>query len=117
VPDIYDFLSASGVFAAPVRLGFGIKGKVLEAFSAGVPVVCTSVVAKGIPEAAPGVHLLVADSPAAFAAAVARLRSDFPLYQAMALAARKVAEEHYSWTSLSRILAGAYTSALGEVRP
>lgn len=117
VPDIYDFLSASGVFAAPVRLGFGIKGKVLEAFSAGVPVVCTSVVAKGITEAVPGVHLLVADSPAAFAAAVTRLRSDFSLYEAMALAARKLVEEHYSWAVLSRVLAGAYNDALREARP
>ncbi len=114
VPDIYDFLSAAGVFAAPVRLGFGIKGKVIEAFSAGVPVVCTSVVAKGIPEAVPGEHLLVADTPAAFAAAVARLRRDFGLYERIALAARKVAEEHYSWEKLSRILADAYRGALEE---
>ncbi|MCM2266892.1 MAG: glycosyltransferase family 4 protein [Elusimicrobiales bacterium] len=112
VPDINACLSAAGVFVAPLRLGFGIKGKVLEAFSAGIPVVATSLVARGLAEAVPGRHLLVADSPAAFAAAVLRLRTDFALYRDLALAARQLVEKHYSWANLSKELARAYTSAL-----
>lgn len=118
VPDINEYLARASVFVAPVRLGFGIKGKVLEAFSAGIPVVATSLVARGIPEARPGEHLLVADTPKDFAAAVARLKTDFPLYERMALAARALAEKHYSWKDLSLELARAYSAAVdGEAKP
>lgn len=112
VPDINSWLSRSGIFVAPVRLGFGIKGKVLEAFSAGLPVVATSLVARGIPEARPGEHLLVADTPDAFALAVERLRTDFPLYERLALSARDLVEKYYSWADLSLELARAYSSAV-----
>jgi glycosyltransferase involved in cell wall biosynthesis len=114
VPDINTYLSASGIFVAPVRLGFGIKGKVLEAFSAGVPVVATSIVTSGIPEARPGEHLLAADTPREFARAVERLRTDFPLYKRLALSARSLVEKHYSWKNLSGELSRAYNSALSK---
>ena len=117
VPDMNAYLAVSGIFVAPVRLGFGIKGKVLEAFAAGLPVVATSKVARGIPEARHGEHLLVADTPGDFAAAVMRLRSDFPLYGRLAVSARRLVEEHYSWDDLSGGLARAYTSALAGGKP
>jgi glycosyltransferase involved in cell wall biosynthesis len=117
VPDMNEYLAAAGIFVAPVRLGFGIKGKVLEAFAAGLPVVATSKVARGIPEARNGEHLLVADTPREFAAAVARLRSDFTLYGSLAAAARRLVEEKYSWADISRALAGAYNSALAGGAP
>ncbi|OGS13000.1 MAG: hypothetical protein A2234_08220 [Elusimicrobia bacterium RIFOXYA2_FULL_58_8] len=112
VPDINEHLAASGIFVAPVRLGLGVKGKVLEAFSAGVPVVATSAVARGIPEAKGRTHLLVADSPRSFAGAVARLRADFQLYSGLAHAARNLAEKHYSWPDLAGDLARAYDNAV-----
>jgi glycosyltransferase involved in cell wall biosynthesis len=114
VPDIAPYLAEAGIFVAPVRLGFGIKGKILEAFSAGVPVVATSTVAKGVPEAKNGVHLLTADSPREFAEAVARLRTEFALYERLAVSARSLAEKHYSWDRLSGDLARAYTAAMTE---
>jgi len=116
VPDINAYLAVSGIFVAPVRLGFGIKGKVLEAFSAGLPVVATSTVAMGIPEAKKGVHLLVADTPGDFADAVGRLRTDFPLYKRLALSARSLVEKHYSWGDLSGNLAAAYDAAVSEAQ-
>ncbi|MGA0544719.1 glycosyltransferase [Brevundimonas sp. VNH65] len=41
----------SGVAIVPLRYGGGIKGKVIEAFARGVPVVMTDVGAQGIPDA------------------------------------------------------------------
>lgn len=44
--------SASGAAIVPLRYGGGIKGKVIEAFARGVPVIMTDVGAQGIPDAA-----------------------------------------------------------------
>lgn len=115
VPDIQPYLARGSVFVAPVRLGYGVKGKVLEAFSSGIPVVATSVVAGGIPEASDGTHFLVADSPREFAGAVLRLKSDPGLRSKLAYAGRELAEKHYSWPVLSRDMARAYKDALGAV--
>jgi glycosyltransferase involved in cell wall biosynthesis len=97
VPDVRPHLDKAKVFIAPVRLGFGIKGKVLEAFARGLPVVATSIVQKGIPESRPEEHLLVADSPAAFARQSLRLLEDPVLRRRLALKARQLAESHYAW--------------------
>ncbi len=68
---------------APLRFGAGIKGKVLEAIEAGLPVVTTQVGAEGIPN--PDGAISVADTPQAFASRVVEL------YRSEALAAEKAA--------------------------
>ena len=109
VPDVRPYLDRSKIFVVPVRLGFGIKGKVLEAFARGLPVVATSVVVRGIPEAVSGTHLLQADSPADFARETERLLSDSALRSRMAAAARSLVEKYYGWeksvTALNRMYA------------
>ena len=63
------------VFVAPILTGGGIIVKVLDALAAGTPVVTTTYGNEGI-AATPGEHLLVADDPADFAAAVISLLRD-----------------------------------------
>jgi glycosyltransferase involved in cell wall biosynthesis len=58
VPDLQAFLSRMQIALLPLRLGAGIKIKVLEAMAAGLPVVTTPVGAEGI-EVQDGVHFLV----------------------------------------------------------
>ena len=55
----------------PLRYGAGVKGKVLEAIQAGVPVVTTTIGAEGIPAAEQ--VLAVADTPTALAETIDRL--------------------------------------------
>ncbi|MGE0461420.1 MAG: glycosyltransferase [Vicinamibacterales bacterium] len=75
VPDVRAMVAASAVSLAPIRAGGGTRLKILEAMAARTPVVATSKAAEGI-DARHGEHLLVADTPAAFAAAVCRLLED-----------------------------------------
>lgn len=58
----------ASVAVVPLRFGGGVKGKVIEGFSKGIPVVATSVGMQGIPD--PGSLAFVADEPEDFAAAV-----------------------------------------------
>lgn len=72
VPDIRPWFATSDVMIAPLRVGSGTRLKILEAFAAGRPVVSTSIGCEGL-EVEHGTHLLVADAPADFASAVARV--------------------------------------------
>ncbi len=70
--DPIGFLSQMKVALLPLRLGAGIKTKVLECMSAGVPVVTTDVGAEGVGGSI-GVHYCVGSSPEELAAEVVRL--------------------------------------------
>lgn len=75
VPTIGPLLAATSVFANPVQRGAGVNIKVVEAMTAGVPVVATTAGSRGLPWE-PGRHLLVADRPTDFANRVSELLAD-----------------------------------------
>jgi glycosyltransferase involved in cell wall biosynthesis len=75
VDDVRPFLARAAVVVAPMVSGSGIKNKVLEAMAMGRPVAATSLAAEGVVAEA-GRDLVVADGPAAFAAAVASILAD-----------------------------------------
>ena len=98
------------VIVVPVRTGVGIRGKVLEAWAAGKPVVGTSLAAAGI-EARQGENMFVADTPETLARWTLRLLQNAPARQAMARAARRTAEAHYDWDKLADRLSEIYEAA------
>jgi glycosyltransferase involved in cell wall biosynthesis len=79
---------------APLRIAGGIAGKTLDALAAGCPVVTTTIGSEGL-GASDGVHLLVADRPDEFAAAVVRLLRDPALRDRLGDAARAFADERH----------------------
>lgn len=86
VPDMADELARADVVAVPLRYGSGTRVKILEAFAHRVPVVSTTVGAEGL-DVESGRHLLMADTPARFAEACARLLVDAELRRRLAEAA------------------------------
>src|SRR6266566_89712 len=97
VSDYERFVSSSGVLAVPLLRGGGTRIKVLEGFALGCPVVATSKAVEGLNVCA-GRDVLVADTPAAFAAAVLSLMTDDRLRRRLIDNARLTAAR-YSWTS------------------
>lgn len=83
VGDLSPWYQSAHAVVVPVRAGGGTRIKVLEAFAHGRSVVSTTVGAEGLDVTA-GRHLLLADTPAGFAAACARLISDPSLGRALA---------------------------------
>ncbi len=108
VPDVRPWLDRSRIFIAPVRLGFGVKGKVLEAFARGRAVVATRGVVRGLAGAVPGRHLLAADSPRGFADACLSLLEHPSLRTQLAIRGRAFAEQRCDWTLSTRLLSGLY---------
>jgi len=107
VDDVLPYEAAATVIVAPLRLGLGIKGKLLEAFAAGAPVVATTRANEGI-RAVPERDLLLADSPSAFAAQTLRLLEDPALWERLAAAGRAVVERDHAWSVRADQLAAVY---------
>lgn len=114
VEDIREYLKKPNIFVAPVRLGGGIKGKVLEAMAAGVPVV-------GTKEAADGIDfdisdaLLVSDDTNVFAENIVRLAGDKILYDRLSKNARITVERHYDWKIIAESLNKIYDDKVKKV--
>lgn len=101
VDDIRDILYTSAACVIPLRQGGGMRHKIPEAMAAGVPVVSTSMGAEGL-DCTHGEHLLIADSPDEFAAAVGQLLTNKDLTQHLRNNARKLMVERYSWSAIGK---------------
>jgi hypothetical protein len=95
VPDLAQLWSGVDVAVNPVQWGSGLKIKNVEALASGLPLVTTREGARGIADVA-GDAFLVADDPAAFAAACLRLLDDVSLRTRVAARALQVARERFS---------------------
>ncbi len=99
VPDMRPYLARAAVAVAPLRMGSGTRLKILEAAAMGKPVVSTTLGAEGL-DFRPESEILLADDPAAFAAAVAQLLQSPPLRRTLGRAARQRVRAEYSFSAL-----------------
>jgi glycosyltransferase involved in cell wall biosynthesis len=97
------YLDAADVVACPLRVGGGLKVKVLEALRRGCATVTTSVGAQGFDESATAA-LRIADDPGAFAAEVAGLLADPAARRRLGEAAALAAPRHGSWDDAAQTL-------------
>jgi ubiquinone biosynthesis protein Coq4/LmbE family N-acetylglucosaminyl deacetylase len=103
VPDVEPWFEQSRVFVAPLRHGAGMKGKVGQSLSYGLPVVTSSVGAEGI-SLFDGVNALIADEPVLFAEAIRRLYSDDALWKRISEAGQELIRERFSKEKVAPIL-------------
>lgn len=96
VDDLAGLVRGADACVVPLRIGGGTRLKILDAMALGVPVVATRVGAEGI-LARDREHLLLADSPAEFAAAVAEACGDRALARTLAENGRRLVVERYEW--------------------
>jgi polysaccharide biosynthesis protein PslH len=113
VEDTRPYLHRAAVAVVPLRSGGGTRLKILEAFAAGTPVVSTTLGAEGL-EVQHGVHLLIADSPAEFAAAVVRTMTDSGLAATLSRNALELARAKYDWSVVGSQLVGAHDEAVSR---
>lgn len=109
VPDLRPFFENSLVSVAPLRAGAGVKGKINSAMSHGVPVVATRVAAEGM-YLADGENVLLADTPAQFASAIASLADDAMLWEKLSTNAMDNIRTHFSREQARDVLRAALDS-------
>ena len=95
VPDLAPLLESCRLSISPLRYGAGVKGKVNQAMSAGLPVVATTPSIEGM-HVEPGREVLVGDDAHAFADAIARAYTDRALWERLAAAGRANVDKHFS---------------------
>ena len=105
VEDVGPMFNACKLSVAPLRFGAGIKGKINQSQSYGVPVVATSVAVEGM-QLENGHSVLVADTPDAFALAVADAYTDEKLWNRLAENGLKNLQEHFSFEAAQATLTG-----------
>lgn len=117
VSDVRPYYAEASVAVAPLRIARGVQNKVLQAMAMGLPVVASTLAARGL-SARPGEHLHVEEDPASFAARVVRLLQTPDDRAELGRRGRGFIEAYHSWeaalTPLDSLVAQA--AAAGPTR-
>lgn len=112
VEDVRPWLARASVCVAPLRLGGGMRIKILQAMSMGKAMVSTTLGAEGI-DVEDGRELLLADTPERFSRRLVQLLQDAGQRAALGAAARRRAERQYGWDPLVDRLEAHYRALAG----
>ena len=115
VDDLITRYQSAAVFVNPILSGGGMRGKVLESFACGLPVVSTRMGMEGI-AAQTGKQYLEADDPKSFARQVTRYLRDPQLRKAHGAEARQLTESTYDAQVVFSRLEGNYRECVREHR-
>jgi len=107
VDDMRPWVAGASVYVVPVRMGGGVRLKVLQAMSMGRAIVSTPMGAEGI-LARPGVDMLMARTAAEFAASILHLLDDPEQRRSLGDSARELVTTRYAWDSLLPVLDTIY---------
>lgn len=97
VDDIVVYYRSAEVFVCPLLSGAGVKNKILEALSTGLPIVTTSLGVAGIEHLEENHHYLLAEEPHVFAQKVLTVLEDGALRRLLGERARAVATKYLGW--------------------
>jgi sugar transferase (PEP-CTERM/EpsH1 system associated) len=121
VPDVRPHVRASAVNVAPLKVARGTQNKILESMAMGVPVVTSSVAARGV-DAVAGEHILCADTPEEESRHVLELMENARTRSRFAESSRQRVLSHHDWSrSMERLdeiierCTSAYASRRGSV--
>ena len=105
--DTTPLLNGARLSLAPLRSGAGVKGKIGEAWSHGVPVIGTTLAFKGMASSVDAAYL-VADTPVDFAAKLSMAYHDEEVWNLASKSGRQIIQDRYSplfaKTAISEIL-------------
>jgi len=111
VPEVRQLMALSQVCVVPLKVGSGVRIKLLEMFAMRRAVVSTAVGAEGL-GVKDGEQALIADSPGSFADRVALLLDDSALRERLGRCAREHVERHFSWDMIAEKYEAVYRSLL-----
>jgi hypothetical protein len=106
-----EIFSANTILAVPLRIASGVRMKILESWSRGIPVVASPEAARGL-DSQHGRNLLIADSPWQFAESIKRLRTDNGLREQLITGGRSTLAEHHDPAEVGELLVTAYRDAM-----
>lgn len=105
VSDVRPYISRHALYVIPLRIGGGTRIKAYEAMAMGKAVISTHVGTEGLPLTS-GKHVMLADEPQHFAAAVVELLQNHKKRQCLGEAARSFVKRNFAWEKIAEIFAG-----------
>jgi glycosyltransferase involved in cell wall biosynthesis len=112
VEDPTPFIEDSSMMIVPLLAGGGMRVKILNALSQGIPMVSTAIGCEGI-HVEHGKDILIADTPENFAVQCVRLLTDWDLNARLSATGRQTAEQYYDYRQACRPLDEVYQMAVG----
>jgi glycosyltransferase involved in cell wall biosynthesis len=113
VSDVRPYLHRASCIVIPLRFGGGLRIRILEAMSAEIPVICTSVAIAGMPFE-PGRDFLLADEPEEMAEAVEKVLRDEGLARSVAASALRRVRELYASERQERLAVELVTRVISS---
>lgn len=111
VEDLRPYIEKSSVYVVPLRLGCGIRGKILEAWAMEKPVVATPLACAGL-DAIYTENILIAETPEHFANETVRLLKDPQLRKRLGKNGRNMVEKKYDWEIIGNKMLEMYDNML-----
>jgi glycosyltransferase involved in cell wall biosynthesis len=115
VPDMRPYFEFSLIFVSPLRMGAGIKNKVLEAMAMGKPVVATPLSCDGIPVVQRR-HVMLGLSDDDLANATIELIQASALRRQIAANGRALIEQRFTWRRIAEQYEALYAQIISERR-
>lgn len=106
--DVMPYLQETAVFVVPLHAGGGMRVKIVDGWSWGLPIVSTTIGAEGIGYT-DGHDLLIADDDQMFAEATIKLLRDPSFAQTLGQNGRETLETHYDWRKIYKEWDDIYT--------
>ena len=101
VDDLRELRKMSSIAVVPLRIGSGIRIKILQLMALGFAVVSTHLGAEGI-DLINGKHAILCDDPADIASAIVRLLDSPEKCVEIGLEAQRLIEDKYSWEGVGQ---------------
>jgi len=114
VPSVVEYLHQASVCVVPLRTGYGIKNKTLEAMAAGTPVVGSDRGLEGLAVDGADVPLraLRANETTEYVYAISRLFEDRQLRKQLSENARSLIEKKYTWERAGELYEQVLSSSI-----
>jgi glycosyltransferase involved in cell wall biosynthesis len=116
VPDVIPYLDRAALVVVPLRLGGGMRVKVLEALAAGKAVIASPLAVEGL-DLVDGEHVLLAETDQQFCDAIVQLLAHPERRTALAARARAWASTNLRWEKSVALYEGLYDNLMERLWP